>query len=459
MVSDMFTSLRGTLGDVTDASNASASGEETARPTTLPEVAAETTPDHPWPVRHLSPKIGAYIAKMPPVWVEGQVLNVKRWKHLVFLTLRDTQENMSLKATLPSKEVDALGIDLTDGARVVIHAKPDWWTKNGDLQLAGKQIRTVGLGDLLARIEMLKESLATEGLFDTNRKQPLPYVPNLVGLVCANQGDAEHDVVENAQRRWPSVRFEIRRVTVQGARCVPETTAAIAELDALPAVDVIVVARGGGSLEDLLPFSDEKLIRAAAACHTPLVSAIGHEKDSPLLDLVADYRASTPTDAGKRIVPDAAEEQAGLRRARAMMRAAIESQLDREARGLESFLTRPVLRNPHALITPHLEQLARAQHASGASLVNILSRADALTRELAASMRALSPQSTLDRGYAVVRDTEGAVIRDAADVGAGQQLTVRVARGQFDAVSTARATTPQKKPKKPAAKRKTAAND
>lgn len=433
-----------------------------ARASTLPSVAADTTAEHPWPVRHLSPKIGAYIAKMSPVWVEGQVLNVKRWKHLVFLTLRDTEENMSLKATLPSKEVDALGIDLTDGARVVIHAKPDWWTKNGDLQLAGKQVRTVGLGDLLARIEMLKASLATEGLFDAERKRPLPYVPSLVGLVCANQGDAEHDVIENAQRRWPSVRFEIRRVTVQGARCVPETTAAIAELDAHPDVDVIVVARGGGSLEDLLPFSDEKLVRAAAACTTPLVSAIGHEKDSPLLDLVADYRASTPTDAGKRIVPDAAQEAAAVTRARALMRAAIEAQLDREARGLEAFLTRPVLRHPHALIAPHLEQLNRARHASGASLVNILTRADARTRELAASMRALSPQSTLDRGYAVVRDADGAVIRDAKAVAAGQLLNVRVARGEFVAVSSG-AKQPRGKAtsasasKKPAAKRKPAA--
>jgi len=420
--------------------------------TSLPAVAAETTAESPWPVRHLSPKIGTYIAKMSPVWVEGQVLNVKRWKHLVFLTLRDTEENMSLKATLPAKEVDALGIDLTDGARVVIHAKPDWWTKNGDVQLAGKAVRTVGLGDLLARIEMLKESLASEGLFDADRKSDPPLVPTLVGLVCANQGDAEHDVVENAQRRWPSVRFEIRRVTVQGARCVPETTAAIAELDAHAQVDVIVVARGGGSLEDLLPFSDELLVRAAAACRTPLVSAIGHEKDSPLLDFVADYRASTPTDAGKRIVPDAVAEAAAISRARALMRAAVETKLDREAHGLESFLTRPVLRNPQALITPHLEQLERARQAVGGALMSILSRAESQTRELAASMRALSPQSTLDRGYAVVRDDKGAVIRDASKITSGQALHVRVARGEFNATilsdEKAAATTPKAQPPK-----------
>ncbi|WP_370634266.1 exodeoxyribonuclease VII large subunit, partial [Demequina sp. TTPB684] len=272
----------------------------------LAGTAADTSAERPWPVRHLSPKIGEYIARMSPVWVEGQVLNVKRWRHLVFLTLRDTEENMSLKATLPASEVDALGVPLKDGARVVVHAKPQWWPRGGDLQMVGDQVRSVGLGDLLARIEALKAALAAEGLFSPDRKVPLPMIPRRIGLVVATQGDAEHDVVTNATARWPAARFEIRRVTVQGPRAVADVSAALQELDALPDVDVIVVARGGGSLEDLLAFSDEKLVRVAGAVLTPLVSAIGHEMDSPLLDLVADYRASTPTDAGKRVVPDAA---------------------------------------------------------------------------------------------------------------------------------------------------------
>src|SRR5690606_18714077 len=288
-----------------------------------PATAAETSPERPWPVRLLSSKIAEYVARMAPVWVEGQVLNVKRWKHLVFVTLRDTEENMSLRATLPAAEVDALGTPLEDGARVVIHAKAQWWPKSGDLQMVGKEVRAVGLGDLLARIEMLTSGVATEGLFAAERKVPLPMLPRLVGLVCATQGDAEHDVVENAQRRWPAVRFEIRRVTVQGARAVPETIAAPKELDADPGVDVIVVARGGGSLEDLLAFSDETLVRPASGVKKPLVTAIGHEEDSPLLDLVADYRACPPTDAGKRIVPDAAQERAWLQGSRALAVAAV----------------------------------------------------------------------------------------------------------------------------------------
>ncbi|WNM27988.1 exodeoxyribonuclease VII large subunit [Demequina capsici] len=421
--------LRGRLVAVSGADVFPQDNDQTRA--TLPDTAADTSAERPWPVRHLSPKIGEYIARMSPVWVEGQVLGVKRWRDLVFLTLRDTDENMSLGATLPAAAVEALGVPLEDGARIVIHAKPQWWTKSGALQMRGKEVRTVGLGDLLARIEMLKSALAEEGLFAAERKVPLPFLPRVVGLVCATQGDAEHDVVENAQRRWPAVQFEIRRVTVQGPRAVPEVVAAMRELDARDDVDVIVVARGGGALEDLLAFSDEAMVRAAAAVVTPLVSAIGHEKDSPLLDLVADWRASTPTDAGKRVVPDAAHERREVIRARATMRAAVTTRLDREARGLSSFRTRPVMAHPRRMLDPHRERLAALHLASGRALVDILSTADARTRELAASLRALSPQSTLDRGYAVVRDADGAVVRDAALLDPGDQLLVRVARGTF----------------------------
>ncbi|MFV0285421.1 MAG: exodeoxyribonuclease VII large subunit [Demequina sp.] len=403
---------------------------------TLPATAAETSPERPWPVRHLSPKIRDFIARLPEVWVEGQVLNVKRWKHMVFLTLRDTDEQMSLKVTVPASEVDALGGNLADGSRVVIHAKPTWWMKNGDLQMVGDAMRAVGLGDLLARIEALKEALAREGLFDADRKRELPLVPTLVGLVCANQGDAEHDVVENAQRRWPAVRFEIRRVTVQGARCVPETTAALRELDAHPDVDVIVVARGGGSFEDLLPFSDEELVRVAAATTTPLVSAIGHEKDSPLLDLVADYRASTPTDAGKRIVPDAAVERDTVAALRADAARAATALVTRERTGLAQFLSRPVIAHPERMLDPFVEHLGRVHDASGRALVAILTAADAAARELSSRLTALSPQGTLDRGYAVVRTAEGGVIRDAATLAAGDALHLRFAAGTADAEVT-----------------------
>ncbi|HEX7590010.1 MAG TPA: exodeoxyribonuclease VII large subunit [Demequinaceae bacterium] len=400
---------------------------------TLPETAGDTTPERPWPVRHLTQKVKEYVDRMPPVWVEGQVLNLRRWKHLAFLTLRDVEADASMSATLPYAEVEAVAGGLADGARVIVHAKPTWWTKSGSLQLDARELRTVGLGELLARLEALRERLAAEGLFDDDRKVPLPFVPNLVGLVCANQGDAEHDVVVNARERWPSVRFEIRRVTVQGATCVPETTAAIRELDAHPGVDVIVVARGGGSLEDLLPFSSEALIRAVAECATPLVSAIGHEKDSPLLDLVADLRASTPTDAGGRIVPDAVAEGRAVVRATEALRAAIEARLDREAATLMAYLTRPVLVHPDRLVEPLAEEITRHRSAARRAHGALLRAMDGHLAGLAANLRALSPQSTLDRGYSVVRGASGAAVRDAAGLEAGERVAIRFARGAAEA--------------------------
>ncbi|NTW39223.1 MAG: exodeoxyribonuclease VII large subunit, partial [Cellulomonadaceae bacterium] len=248
--------------------------------TDLPVRALETTPEHPWPVRHLSAKIAEYIHRMPGVWVEGQVVQLNRRAGTAFLTLRDTDADVSLSVSVHPR---VLGEVIAEGAHVVAHAKPTFWPKRGTLQLQADDIRAVGLGELLARIEHLRRLLAAEGLFDADRKVRLPFLPGVVGLVCGRESKAEHDVVVNAQARWPQVRFEIREVAVQGVRAVPDVVAAIAELDALPDVEVIVVARGGGSVEDLLPFSNETLVRAAAACRTPLVSAIGHETDTPLL--------------------------------------------------------------------------------------------------------------------------------------------------------------------------------
>lgn len=409
-----------------DPADASPSGR-------LPERAADTSAERPWPVHHLTAKIGDYVHRMGPVWVEGQVLRPSRWKSLVFFDLRDATENNTLGVAAQASVLERMGADLDDGSRVVVHARPRWWARGGQLKLDADQIRHAGVGDLLARIEALKERLAAEGLFDTDRKRPLPTIPRTVGLVCATQGDAEHDVVENATRRWPAVRFEIRRVSVQGAHAVREVTAALRDLDADTAVDVIVVARGGGSFEDLIAFSDESLVRAAAACETPLVSAIGHEKDSPVLDLVADYRASTPTDAGKRIVPDAEAEIARLAQARADMRAAFGSRLEREATGLAAYRGRPVLAQPARMLDPHREQLARVREAAGRALVAALTHADATARELTASLRALSPQGTLDRGYAITRDKDGVIVRDASAVAAGDAVRIRVARGEIGA--------------------------
>jgi exodeoxyribonuclease VII large subunit len=399
----------------------------------LPLRAGDTTPDRPWPVRHLAPKISDYIAKMPPVWVEGQVLNFKKWNTLYFLTLRDTDLDMSLSVTAPATAIGKLADQVSDGSHIVVHARPRFHPKKGDLTFAADQVRLVGLGELLARIEHLKGVLAAEGLFDERRKKPLPFLPATIGLVVAQQGDAEHDVVSNARGRWAAAQFEIRRVTVQGPRAVPEVTAAIAELDADPRVEVIVVARGGGSFEDLLPFSNESLVRAAAACRTPLVSAIGHHLDSPLLDLVADLRASTPTDAAKRIVPDVAEERARLIQARQRSRAAIIGRLDREQNVLEHWRSRPVLATPTTLVDQLEHRLHAARDSARRSLDAVLRHGHAEIVGLAAQVRALSPAATLERGYAVVQRADGRVVRDPADVSAGDRLRVRVAAGELAA--------------------------
>ncbi|MEP6629337.1 MAG: exodeoxyribonuclease VII large subunit, partial [Lapillicoccus sp.] len=274
----------------------------------LPERAADTTAEAPWPVRVLSLKIADYVDKMSALWVEGQVVQVNRRATTAYLTLRDPDVDMSLSASISVHAIAAMGSPLVEGARVVLQAKPVFWPKRGTLTLDARQIRPVGVGDLLARVEILKQRLAAEGLFDADRKRPLPFLPRQVGLVTGRDSAAEKDVVENARRRWPSVRFAIRQVAVQGSNAVTEVTAALRELDADREVDVIVIARGGGAAEELLPFSNETLLRAVADAVTPVVSAIGHDVDTPLLDFVADWRASTPTDAGKRVVPDAQAE-------------------------------------------------------------------------------------------------------------------------------------------------------
>ena len=269
-------------------------------PIVLPGTAGETSAERPWPVRLLTAKLTEYVARAPALWVEGQVVQLTRrpGQGTCYLTLRDTDVDLSFSVTVAARVLDGLPMPLADGAHVVVHARPQLFPRRGSLSLAADDLRPVGVGELLARVEHLRRLLASEGLFAADRKRRLPFLPRVVGLVCGRASAAERDVVENARRRWPAVRFEIRAVAVQGPNAVTEVIDAVRALDAEPEVDVIVVARGGGSLEDLLPFSNEAMLRAVSACRTPVVSAIGHEVDAPLLDLVADVRASTPTDAG-----------------------------------------------------------------------------------------------------------------------------------------------------------------
>jgi exodeoxyribonuclease VII large subunit len=399
----------------------------------LPEKAADTTAEQPWPVRLLSVKIAEYVGRMSPVWVEGQVVELRRrpGTTTAYLTLRDPDVDMSLSVTVATGLLDRLPGPIADGTRVVVNAKAEFWEKRGSLSLAARDIRPVGVGELLARIEHLKRVLAAEGLFAADRKRPLPFLPATVGLVCGRASAAERDVVENARRRWPAVRFAVREVAVQGSNAVAEVTRAVQELDRDPAVDVIVVARGGGSVEDLLPFSNESLLRAVAAALTPVVSAIGHEVDSPLLDLVADVRASTPTDAAKLIVPDVAEQLAGIRRARGRLLRAVEQRLDREAALLTAIRERPAVADPQVFVDARAADVGAAVDRARTALGARLHRATDEARHLAAQVRALSPAATLDRGYAVVQQQQGRVVLDPDQVEVDERLRVRVAHGEL----------------------------
>ena len=372
----------------------------------------ETSSENPVPVRVISQSIGEYLAKLGPVWIEGELseVTVRPGAPMVFMRLRDVSADMSLSIMCHRSVLDAVQ-PLAQNARVVMHSKVSWYSKNGSLSLNVKEIRQVGVGELLARLEHLKSVLAAEGLFDTDRKQSLPFLPKAIGLICGRNSDAEKDVVENAKRRWPAVRFEIREVAVQGAAAVVEVSTALKELDANPDVEVIIITRGGGSFEDLLPFSDEGLVRLVAGAKTPIVSAIGHEKDAPLLDLVADWRASTPTDAGKKVVPDMAEELQKITNLQQRAFRTIASLLTFEKSRITGLRDRPVLQDPFTLISSRREVISglldRSFRSTSARL--LLGREE--ISNLNYQVRALSPQATLDRGYAVVQKSDGQILR------------------------------------------------
>ena len=397
----------------------------------LAQFARDTSPENPWPLSRLSSNLNAWIKKAPDAWVEGQVIEVNHRARVSYVTLRDMNEEMSVSVTLFSQEMAALQRPLEQGMRVVVNLKADFYAKAGRLSMIGRGIRPVGLGDLLERLERLRRALADEGLFDPHRKKPLPVLPSRVGLITGRNSDAEKDVVRNASLRWPGVQFEIREVPVQGNGAAHAVGAALTELDQLDHVDVIVIARGGGAFEDLLAFSDESLIRTVFAATTPVVSAIGHENDQPLLDYVADVRASTPTDAGKRVVPDVQEERLRIGQARAALDRAVSSLIDREQQGLASVRTRPVLSQPDGMILVREEDLDRWRSRAWSAANTATLRAQDTVAQMRARVRALSPQQTLDRGYAVVQTTEGHVVTDAHAVETGQPLAVRLAFGEL----------------------------
>ena len=393
--------------------------------------ARDTTPENPWPLSRLSSNLFAWVKRAPDAWVEGQVIEVNHRARVSYVTLRDLDEEVSVSVTLFGSEMAQLSHPLEQGMRVVVNLKADFYAKTGRLSMLGRGIRPVGLGDLLERIERLRRALADEGLFDPARKKPLPVLPRRVGLITGRNSDAEKDVGRNASQRWPGVRFEIRQVPVQGSGAVRAVSAALAELDALEPVDVIVIARGGGAFEDLLPFSDEALVRAVAAAATPVVSAIGHENDQPLLDHVADLRASTPTDAGKRVVPDVQEERLRLGQARAALDRAVGAMIDGERQGLAAVRSRPVLERPDSMILVREEDLDRWRSRAWSAANTATLRAQDAVAHMRARVRALSPQQTLDRGYAVVQTDRGRVVTGAESVTRDQALGIRLASGEL----------------------------
>jgi len=400
----------------------------------------ETSIESPAPVRVVSEAIKDWIGKLGPIWVEGELSQVddRKGSTMIFMRLRDTSAEMSISVSC-HRSVFAAVAPLPANARIKVFSKVNFYTGNGSLSLNAREIHHVGIGELLARLEALKKVLAAEGLFALARKKELPFLPRRIGLICGRNSAAEKDVVENARRRWPAVEFEIREVAVQGSSAVSEVSSVLKELDAQADVDVIIITRGGGSFEDLLPFSDEGLVRLVASCQTPVVSAIGHEQDTPLIDLVADFRASTPTDAAKRVVPDIQEEQKAIGERSSRLLRAIMSRVERESTEIKSFASRPIMKDPKQLIAPLVEELKSWSKSLRQEMSHLIDLARGELAQGAAQLRALSPLAVLERGYAVALTQQGDLIRDINQVSSGDDFRLRLALGEITA--TVRGTT------------------
>ncbi|MDA9913050.1 exodeoxyribonuclease VII large subunit [Candidatus Nanopelagicales bacterium] len=463
-------------------------------------MVAQSSPENPMPVRTASRLLGDWIRRTGAIWVEGQISQLRRRGSTSWITLRDTDADMSIPMMTATAKLMGEHGAVNEGDRVILQAKPDYFAKQGSLNWRVSEIRPVGIGALLAQIEQLKRTLAAEGLFDVDRKRKLPFLPKRVGLICGRAAAARQDVEVNARMRWPDVQFEVRETAVQGNKAPLAVSAALTELVAHPDVDVIVITRGGGNAEDLLAFSNETLLRAVAACPTPVVSAIGHEEDHPLLDDVADLRASTPTDAAKRIVPDVGEELRGLSLLQSRSLRVLEQRLQTEQHRLHTLTNRPVMAQPAAIVTVQRERIREATHRTQRAFANriaqeqvglenllrrreqqhprlrlpsereLLARLTTRAREKAtarldrereklaaaeAQLRGLSPQSVLDRGYAVIRTADGQLLKDAAGIEIGATLDARLARGSVQSVVIGSAPdqpTPQKDPADPASR-------
>ena len=401
------------------------------------QTAPPNSAEHPWPVRAVSTRVADYIDKLGRIWVEGEIAQLTMRPSVAFIALRDPVADMSLSVVCPRELVLNAPVALAEGVKVVMYGKPNFHTGRGTFSLRVTDIRAIGIGELLARIETLRRLLHAEGLFDSRRKRPIPFLPGTIGLITGRASAAERDVVSVARNRWPAVRFAIRHTAVQGPSTVAQIVEALRSLDGDAAVDVIVIARGGGSIEDLLPFSDETLCREIAKCTTPVVSAVGHEPDNPLCDLVADLRAATPTDAAKRMVPDATAERAMVTDLRRRSARALRNWVHREQHGLAQLRSRPVLADPLAALSTRAEEVHRARSAARRDVTRLVATETDRVGNLRAQLSTLGPAATLARGYAVVRTLSGAsaVLRSVRDAPAGTRLRIRVTDGALTTVS------------------------
>jgi exodeoxyribonuclease VII large subunit len=395
----------------------------------LPRFARDTTPENPWPVSLLSQHFHDAVERWPAAWIEGQIIEINaRRTGTVYLTLRDSFQEVSISA-LGFGAFAQKARAFQQGDRVVMHGQADLWVKSTRLSFRADDIRRIGSGGIKEQIDELRKKLKGEGLFDESNKVPIPEFPTTIGIVCGPGARAEGDIITNVNLRWPIVHFAVKYAHVQGPQCPAEVVQAIQELDADPAVDVIIVARGGGSFEDLIGFSDERVVRATAACVTPIISAVGHEDDWTLIDLASDMRASTPTDAAKRVVPDVREQQQLVANAIGTMSMRMRAMVDNESRLIEGYVNRPSLTHPQTMVESHERDIADAVRAMRIGLTRIVDDAQMHVEKLKATLTALSPQSTLDRGYAVLQNASGHVVDDAGDVHVGDELTITLRHG------------------------------
>ena len=395
----------------------------------------DSSPETPTSISRLNETIRGFVANWGSVWVEGEITAWNLRGGHVFGRLKDASGDALISFRLWSSTLQRLPDDLKLGDRVVACVKSDYFVKSGDFTFTVSAMRHTGLGDQLERLERLRAQLRSEGLFDPSRKKRLPFLPHVIGLITGERSDAERDVHRNAELRWPHVRFRTIHAAVQGDRCVPETIAALRTLDADPEVDVIVIARGGGDPQTLLGFSDGKLLRAVAAASTPVVSAIGHENDHPLLDDVADLRASTPTDAAKRVVPDVAEQRAIVQQLRSRARSRLTQRVTHDIAQLDQLRSRPVLRAPEGMLVARSHELFALTSRGRDVVTRSVHEGERRVAQLQASLRALSPGATLARGYAIAHTEGGVIVRDATQAPAGTAVVVTVAEGSFAARS------------------------